>query len=272
MDPLEAAEKAEEAGDLDGALLLWRDLAEARKDPAFFCHYGRVAEKLERWTEAQSAFDAALGIDPDFSLAIESMGDLWFTRTDAGEVESFQMAEQWFLRAIRCERNARVLTFLGATYTELGKVAEARTAFEEAIEMDPLYEEALYNLAKLEKESDARKAIDLLEKAIEIDPNYALAHQELGKLYEHAGELTRAEYHFRRSLEADPTDYWSHLFLANLFAVQGKSLEAERMYRFATSVHPEIRAGVEFFARFLISIGRSEEAASMRANLSPSGH
>jgi tetratricopeptide (TPR) repeat protein len=269
MDPLEnEAEKTEEAGDLESALRLWKELATTRKDPVLFCDYGRVAEKLGLWDEAENAFATALRTDPSFPPALEGMGSLWFTRTDKSDAVSFQTAKEWFLKALKYERNARLLTFLGATHAASGSVHEARSAFEEAIRIDPDYEEALYDLANIEKDVDERKAIDLLERAIAIHPDYSLAHQELGKLYQHAGDLTSAEYHFRRSLDGDPTDYWSHLFLANLFAVEGKNLEAERLYRFATSMHPEIRAGVEFFARFLTSIGKQEEAASVRAGSS----
>jgi tetratricopeptide (TPR) repeat protein len=269
MDPLEdEAKKNEESGDLESALCLWKELATKNNDPLLFCDYGRVAEKLGLWDEAENAFATALRTDQRFPLALEGMGSLWFTRTDKADEDSYQAAKEWFQRALKYERNARVLTFLGATYAAAGDIHEAQSAFEEAIRFDPDYEEALYNLAKIEKETDQRRAIELLERAIAIDPGYSLAHQELGRVYQHAGDLTSAEYHFRRSLDGDPTDYWSHLFLANLFAAQGKDLEAEKMYRFATSVHPEIRAGVEFFARFLSSIGKQDEAATLRATLS----
>jgi tetratricopeptide (TPR) repeat protein len=268
MDPLEnEAEKAEECGDLMTSLFLWKKLAVTRRDPVLFCNYGRVAEKLGLWDEAENAFATALCAEKQFLPALEGMGSLWFTRTDKSDGESFQTAKEWFQKALQYERNARLLTFLGATYAAAGNVQAAQSAFEEAIQIDPDYEEALYNLAKIAAGIDEGKAIDLLERAITVDPDYALAHQELGKLYQHAGDFTSAEYHFRRSLDGDPTDYWSHLFLANLFAVQGKNHEAETMYRFATAVHPEIQAGVEFFARFLTSIGKQEEAASIRAGL-----
>jgi Tfp pilus assembly protein PilF len=259
------AEDAEESGDLNTAFELWKLLAASSQDPVFFCNYGRVAEKLEKWDEAEKAFAAALRIDPNFSLAMEGMGSLWFTRTDASERESFQTAKQWFLKALKYERNARVLTFLGATYVALDEITAARGALEEAIRIGGDSEEALYDLAKIEKERDGQKAIELLEKAIQIDPKYSLAHQELGKLYQHAGDLIRAEYHLRRAVETDPTNYWSQLFLANLLAIQGKNAEAEQTYRFVTSLHPENTGGTEFFARFLESIGKKREAAELRS-------
>jgi Tfp pilus assembly protein PilF len=149
----------------------------------------------------------------------------------------------------------------------LGDSTAAQDAFVQAIQIDPRYEEAMYNLAGMHEKDDPASAIELLEKAIEIDADYSLAHQRLGIPLHRSGDLIRAEYHFRRSLEADPTDYWSHLYLANCLAVQGRMNEAERAYRFVTSLQPENAGGLEFFADFLESQGKVQEALAVRAKI-----
>jgi Tfp pilus assembly protein PilF len=271
MDSLEErAEKAEEAEDLQMALALWEELATKNQDPAFFVRYGRVAEKLKRWEEAENAFTKALRLNPTSSLIMENIGSLWANRTDKDESDSFQTAKDWFLQALKHERHARLLTQLGATYLALDDNAAARDTFDEAIKIDPDYEEALYNLAVLDEKTNPQKAVELLEKAIQIDPDYAIAHQVLGRLAQRAKDLPRAEYHFRRSLEIDPADYWTNMFLANLLGVLGRNAEAEQAYRFATSLHPEIAGGIETFARFLESIGKDDEATKVRAQVKPS--
>jgi Tfp pilus assembly protein PilF len=259
------AEEAEEAGDLPTAFEAWKELAIKNQDPAFFIRYGSVAKKLERWEEAENAFAQALRLDPTSSLIMENMGSLWAHRSDKNESDSLENAKQWFLRALKHERHARLLTQLGATYYSMDDNTSARTAFEEAIRIDPEYEEALYFLAVLDEKTNPQKSMELLERAIQIDPDYAMAHQVLGRLSQRAKDLTRAEYHFRRSLEIDPADYWSNMYMANLLGVLGRNEEAEQAYRFATSLHPEIAGGVETFGRFLESIGKQEEAAKLRA-------
>jgi tetratricopeptide (TPR) repeat protein len=258
------AEEAEEAEDLQTALELWKELAARNHEVSFLVRYGRVAEKLEKWGEAENAFAQALRVDPTSSLIMENMGSLWAYRTDKSEADSFQTAKQWFLQALQHERNARLLTHLGATYLALDDNTAARDAFEEAIRIDPDYEEALYNLAALDERTNPRKSLELLKRAIEVDPEYAMAHQMLGRLFQRAKDLTRAECHFRRSLEIDPADYWSNMYMANLLGVQGRNAEAEQAYKFATSLHPEIAGGVETFACFLESIGKNDEAMKVR--------
>ena len=264
MDMEGRAEKAEEAGDLEAALGLWRELAIRDRDAVFFCHFGRVAQELERWEEAENAFAQALRLDAGLYLAMESMGDLWATRTDKSDAESFGKAKEWFLAALKHERSARVLTFLGNINVALDDPNAARHAFQEAIQLDPDFEEALYNLAVLDEKMNPERSMELLDRAIQIDPDYLMAHQALGRLLQKAKDLARAEYHFRRCLEIDPTDYWSLLYLANALAVQGKSKEAEQSYLLATTLYPERKEGAQFFARFLESIGKTQEAAVIR--------
>jgi tetratricopeptide (TPR) repeat protein len=119
----------------------------------------------------------------------------------------------------------------------------------------------------MQTENNPTRTAELLEKAIEIDADYSLAHQRLGVLRHHSGDLIQAEYHFRRSLEAYPTDYWSHLYLANCLAVQGRWADAERTYLFVTSLQPENESGLKFFANFLESIGKKQEASGVRAKI-----
>ena len=260
------AEEAEDAEDLQTAYELWKELAGRNQEISFLVRYGRVAQKLEKWDEAESAFGQALRFDPTSSLIMENMGSLWAYRTDKGDTESLQNAKQWFLRALKHERNARLLTHLGATCVALDDNAAARDAFDEAIRIEPNYEEALYNLAVLDEKTNPQRSMELLERAIQIDPDYAIAHQVLGRLFQRAKDLSRAEYHFRRSLEVDPADYWSNIYMANLLGVMGRNAEAEDAYRFATHLHPEIAGGIETFARFLESIGKDEEARRVRTH------
>lgn len=266
MDLLQKrAEQAEEAEDFETACELWKELAAKEREPFFFLRYGRTAQKLEKWEEAESAFSQALVLDPSSSLVMENMGSLWANRSDKSERQAFETAKEWFLRALKHERSTGLLTQLGATYVALNDGRAARNAFEEAIRIDPDYEEALYNLAALDEKTNPQRSVELLERAIQIDPDYAIAHQVLGRLSQRANDLPRAEYHFRRSLEIDPADYWSNIYMANLLGVLGRNVEAEQAYKFATNLHPEIAGGVETFARFLESIGKDEEATKVRA-------
>lgn len=265
MDMLERkAEEAEANGDLASALQLWKELGQRERDPVFLLRSGRVALELEMWDEAEQVFLEALRIDPDFALVMECLGDLWATRTDKLGARSREVARSWFLKALSCDRNAHTLTLLGATGLAMGDDEGARGALTEALGLDPGNPEILCNLALAKAQADRSTSIELLEEAVDIDPQYFAAHQELGKLRHKVGDLSRAEYHFRRSLEIKPGELWSLLYLANALAAQGRIDEAEQTYRLAYQLHPNDSNGIEFFADFLQSIGKQHEADAIR--------
>ncbi|MGD0735901.1 MAG: tetratricopeptide repeat protein [Terracidiphilus sp.] len=272
------ADEAEEAGDLPLALELWKERSKSDEDGIAFLQSGRIAQELGNWTEAESAYTEALSLQPSSSLAkfVSSpivdllMGALWSERTDKKRIESLQTAKKWFLSALEKERSAPCLTLLGAACAKLNDAASAREAFEEAIELNPNYDEAMYNLAAIEEDTDPPKARDLLERAIQIDPDYALAHQMLGRVYVKLKDLVRAEHHYRRCLQIHPSNYWCSLFLAGLLVTRKRDAEAEQIYLHAIELSPEEPGALEFYARFLEKRGRAAEAAEVRARIKPS--
>jgi tetratricopeptide (TPR) repeat protein len=193
------------------------------------------------------------------------LGRLWTDRTDRDRNKSLPTAKEWYLRSLELKRTAPLLTLLGAVCTKLDQITEAKAAFDEAIALDPRYDEAMYNLAVLERKAAPKRCIELLRAAVEIDPEYALAHQMLGRVLQRQGNRTAAEQHFRRCIEIDPDDYWSNLFLANLLGVLKRNEEAEQAYRHAVEIEPELSCGFKFFANFLDSIGKREEATIIRS-------
>jgi tetratricopeptide (TPR) repeat protein len=271
VDKRDHARAASDQGDHLTAYHLWRETAQESLDADDLRQYGWAAYKLEFWREAQHALEKSLSPDSATSrakraLAMEMLGHLWLARTDTAtpDVERFRLAESWLKRSIEHGRSAQRYTTLGAVYVQMGAIPLAIESFEQALLLDPSYEEAMYNLAILLEDIDSPRATRLLESAIETDPDYKLAHLELGKHRQQQKDVVAAEFHFRRCMEIDPADYWTYLYLANNLATQGKDDEAEGLYQFACRLHPELSDGAEIFANFLDSIGKSDKAAAVR--------
>jgi len=260
----EAGDKAEEAGDFETALRIYRHLSEKHKTPSYLVHCGRLAGKLRRWEEAEQEFLAALKLDSDFALTMLALGALHLERTDKEHVQNLEDAVFWLKRSLKAERSAAGLTFLGVAYWEMGRFEDAERAFADALAFDPQYEEAYFNLALLSLERDPERATGFLEQAIGLDPNYMDAHQELGKAYQRQGDLLKAEYHFRRCLEIDSIDMYSRLYLANCLAVAGKQEEADKEYERVIELHPEAEQSYMFFGNYLEATGRMKEANEIR--------
>ena len=264
MNPLnEEATAAEDAGNLTLAFELWGKLAEGDTDGLPSLKYGALAIQLEKWEIAEGALTEANRLRPRDGIVMVFLGRLWTSRTD--RERSLQTAKHWYLRSLERERNAPSLTLLGATCMRLDEISEAKIAFEEAIAIDPNYDEAMYNLAVLEVKTDPPRCISLLTRAIDIDPQYLLAHQALGRALQKQGDLSQAEINFRKCLEIDPDEYWSTLYLANLLGVMRRNEEAEATYRQAIALEPALEGGFRFFANFLKSIGNNAEAEAVHS-------
>jgi tetratricopeptide (TPR) repeat protein len=266
MDQLkEQAEAAEEVGNLPLAFELWGKLADGDTNGLPSLKYGALAIQLQKWDVAESALMEASRLRPRAGLIMAYLGRLWAYRTDRDQTQSLQIAKQWYVKALERKRTAPLLTLLGAACVRLDQIPEAKAAFEEAIAIDPKYDEAMYNLAVLGEKNDPLRCIALLTRAVEIDPDYLIAHQMLGRTLQKQGDLKDAEFHFRRCLEIDPDEYWSNLYLANLLGVLGRNEEAEKAYRHAIALKPELEGGLRFFANFLKPIGKNTEAAALRS-------
>jgi tetratricopeptide (TPR) repeat protein len=239
------------------------------RDVGRLCQLAGIYRKRHLWTQGESLLKMAMKLEPSVPEPPRSLGLLEIRRDDLPVEESFRRAVKLFEHSIRLEklegeRCPATHTLLGATYQRLGEIDRAEAEFRTALEIDPKYEEAFFNLAMLRTESNPDEALSFLQRAIDIDSEYGEAHRELGVLFQKQDNLQEAEYHLRRALELDPADYWAAMYLANLFGVQGRNDEAEQMYGFAITRHPEMKDGVEIFARFLDSVGKVREAATLR--------
>jgi len=265
---VEKAEVAEARDDHAEAFALWMQILGTEKSARAYAHLALAARELKKWDVAEEALWSALSIDSHSALLMESMGNLWATRTDKDDRAASETAKDWYIKSLSIEKTAPVLNQLGVTRSALGDPSGAKKAFEEAISIDPNYEESLYNLAENVKSSEPERAIQLLERAVRIDPRYLEAHRTLGLLREKGGELQEAEKHFRECLEICPTDYFSLLFAANLQAVCSKNDEAEKLFSTVINLYPTMGKAFEFYANFLDSLGEHERAKAIRSRSS----
>jgi Tfp pilus assembly protein PilF len=108
----------------------------------------------------------------------------------------------------------RPLTNCGWANLQLGRLDEARTQLEEALEFFPRFGPALLNLGILmTKQGHPLKAIAMLERAIEsgrlASTGIGEAHYRLGEIYVGLGRRDKAVVHFRAATDEAPHADWS---------------------------------------------------------------
>jgi tetratricopeptide (TPR) repeat protein len=108
--------------------------------------------------------------------------------------------------------------------------------------------------------ADAAQAREAYEKALELDPDHASAHVNLGRLLHEAGDPAAAEPHYARALEIRPDDATASYNLGVALEDLGKLPEALLAYQKAVRLEPE-NADAHFNAASLAQrLGRNAEA------------
>lgn len=116
-------------------------------------------------------------------------------------------AIELYKRSIAVHATAEAHTFLGWTYSMIGRYEEAITCCKEAIDVDPTYGNPYNDIGAYLIELDRwEEAIPWLEQATNATryENPQFPHMNLGRVYEHLGRYHTALACFDRALEIDP--------------------------------------------------------------------
>lgn len=254
------AKKANDAGNFEEAFRLWGQLAVEEGDAIDHCRAGFAAHNLGRWNDASKAYQQALRIDPICGEAMALLGTLFRKRTDGDRRTNLLQAKEWYLRALKSERKARWLFFLGVTYGELRDIPAASDAFEQAIALRPGYEEAYLNLAMLNMYEchNPQQARKYLDKAIELDPNYAEAYFCLAELSKDQ-KPEEARRLLEKAIKIDPDHAEACFNLAMLNQDQNPQ-EAIRLFEKAIEINPDYGDAHQQLGNLLHKVGQLVEA------------
>jgi tetratricopeptide (TPR) repeat protein len=251
----EKAEQLEESGMLNEALEVWRVATQREADPVMLCEFASLGMKLEKWSDAEEALLTAVNLAPELPNPHTLLGFLYFER------DLLEKAVSCFQKSLALEPSANVFTSLGVAQLELSLTEDARANLEQAIRIDPDYEEAYYNLGLSYRETEPSRAIDLFDKAVRLDPEYAQAHRELGwTLSRIEGKDAEAEYHVRRAIELNDGDGWAHIYLGNILWQREDLNSAEQSFKKAVEVWPDTAVPYWCLALFYEHQGRKAEA------------
>jgi len=121
-------------------------------------------------------------------------------------------AEDWFELALDLEETAP---------------AEAKTAYQRAVELDPQHADAQVNLGRMLHEGGAPLAAEKhYRAAIEVEPDHAVALFNLGVALEDLGRLSEATAMYEKVIAFDPDNYDAHYNLAGIYERRGDKAAA----------------------------------------------
>jgi Tfp pilus assembly protein PilF len=136
--------------------------------------------------------------------------------------QKFEEAENNLLLALKKEPDNKQLHFsLGVVYDQLGKKDQAAEAYKKAIEIDPEYFDAVYNLGALY----FNQGVEMNNAANEIQDNkkYEAARNEAKEVFK------KALPHLEKAHELDPNDVGAIASLQQLYALLGQNDKYQEM-------------------------------------------
>jgi len=188
----------------------------------FHNNLGSVYASHAKTTLAVESFQAAIGIDPTFSIAYENLGN---ALRDLGR---FQEAIKQYQKVISLNpEHEDGHVYLAATFNLNGQPDQAIASLRKALANGQKFPTALNNLGILLSESGrVVEAIDCFNQAIKTYPKYAAAYANLATALWETRSLAEAEQNARRALELKPDLQEAYTVLGLIYLAQGRVVEA----------------------------------------------
>jgi len=155
---------------------------------------------------------------------------------------------------------ARVWFNLGGAYLSTDP-EKARSAFLRAIELQPHFTEALYDLGVIEQgKRNWSMALAYYQKSTEEQPTYWPAWNNMANTLFAMGQQERALEYFQKTLRLNP-DYWQAQYnIAIVHFMRGRYAEAVPKLKIVLDWQPDFREARYLLATSLTRTGNREAA------------
>jgi tetratricopeptide (TPR) repeat protein len=135
-----------------------------------------------------------------------------------------------------------------------------------AIQTDPTYEKAYYNLGKVyQAQRKWDKASEAFEQAVERSPDNANFRYDLGEAYLEAKQLDKAESALKKATELDPKLFKAFWRLGLVYMYLEKPKEADAALRQAIELNPRMDKPFVALGQLYLNWDADKEAAQVFA-------
>ncbi|HEU5181880.1 MAG TPA: tetratricopeptide repeat protein [Candidatus Polarisedimenticolia bacterium] len=203
-------------------------------DPMAHYGLGRVYEAQGRGDDAEAEYIQALFLDPAAKEPMAELVGRLLKRKD------FTRAQRLIAAGLEKDRlSAPHYNWMGITMQLQGRLDDARTAFQKAVELDQKNAEYRANLGALElARSDPKSAEESLKDAIRINPNHSLALYNLGIAVAEQGRNAEAVPFFERAEKSGPATVGLLNALAHAYQQIGDKPRAAATLRRSLALNP----------------------------------
>lgn len=207
-----------------------------RLDPNFAeAHFnlGLLRRSLGQLDLALDSIEKTAALRPDVPAVRYELGQLYLMRrrwSDAEHVfQELSQTQTLEHEAVLC---------LAIAQQEMGKLAEAASAYLTVLKHQPQHAVALTNLGHiLKSQGKLAESIDCFEQAIQANPDLVEAHVNLGNSWLEMGCYEAAYTEYLVAAELQPTDAQAHVNLGNVLQRLDRSSDSAAAYQRAIELN-----------------------------------
>jgi tetratricopeptide (TPR) repeat protein len=162
--------------------------------------------------------------------------------------------------------------YMARTYLLLGRGADAQTEYQEALRLNPQFEEAKSELATLSgQKADVTKRIERLQAALKADPKNVGVREALARAMLVNGQAKEAQAELKTLLLGAPAHAEANYLMAQILQQQGNAEEAANHLRATLRANPSHVGAHVQLGNYLAQKGQPEQAlgeyeAALRVN------
>ena len=197
------------------------------KDAAMHTKLGDVYCRQDNYDEAETEYNVALAIKPDYTKAMSGLAGTYETtgRLD----EALELAERMEVVA---PQDAAVKRQHAHILLSADKIEKAGEKIQELYASDP---DDVHTLNLLGQyyicAGDEKKASGCFKKIRALRPDYTSFYREAGKRHSQKGDYKKAEEFYQKFIDQNPEDTEGHKNMAKLYEDQGMLTQALASYK-----------------------------------------
>ena len=190
-------------GHLDMAVKAYRKLVKLSPEDAIaHTNLGNLYAKQRQWPSAVLAYQRAIAINPNLAVAYRNLAQV-LDRVGKQDIAVEYWYQGFSLKPEAAKPSQHLA--LGRLLLRQGKLLEAATCYQRAIQLDPDCTEAYHNLGEvLATQGQWDQAIAHYQRALEINPQAFETYNSLGKALVVQGRWPEVLTCYHRALELNP--------------------------------------------------------------------
>jgi tetratricopeptide (TPR) repeat protein len=206
---------------------------------------GYLRPQREALTSAETLFQQALKLDPNYGPAEAGLGETYWSLYDLTKQKNWiEAAQKHCAKAIELgNAGAEGHTCLGTIENGTGRYEKGVEQFLQATQLDPTNDQAYWHLAEAYQNlNQLEKAEETLKRSISVRPDYWRGYSRLGVFYFGQAEYQKAQAMFEKAVSLRTNNYVDYKNLGAVLLYEDRDEEAVRALENSVAIRPSYGA------------------------------